>query len=56
MTTRTKIDEKLEGANNFRAWRYRVSLLLEERDLEKFQNQREMRLKQSTRRIWSKKK
>jgi hypothetical protein len=36
MTTGTKIDEKLEGANNLRAWRYRVSLLLEERDLENF--------------------
>jgi hypothetical protein len=36
MTTDTKIDEKLEGANNFRSWRYRVSLLLEEHDLKKF--------------------
>jgi hypothetical protein len=36
MTTRTKIDEKLEGDDNFRAWRYIVSLLLEEHDLEKF--------------------
>jgi hypothetical protein len=36
MTIGTKIDEKLEGADNFRARRYRVSLLLEERDLEKF--------------------
>jgi hypothetical protein len=36
MTIRTKIDEKLEGDNNLRAWRYRLSLLLEEHDLEKF--------------------
>jgi hypothetical protein len=36
MTTGTNIDEELEGADNFRAWRYRVSLLLEEHDLEKF--------------------
>jgi hypothetical protein len=36
MTTKTKIHEKLEGDENFRAWRYRVSLLLEEHDLEKF--------------------
>jgi hypothetical protein len=36
MTTETEIDEKLEGADNFRAWRYKVSLLLEEHDLEKF--------------------
>jgi len=36
MTIGTKIDEKLEGADNFRASRYRVSLLLEEHDLGKF--------------------
>jgi hypothetical protein len=40
MTTKTKIDEKLEGADNFRAWRYKVSLLLEEHDLEKFSTRR----------------
>jgi hypothetical protein len=33
MTTRTMVDEKMEGAGNLRAWRYRVSLLLEEHDL-----------------------
>ena len=32
----TKLDEKLEGANNFRAWKYRVMLILEEHDLEGF--------------------
>jgi hypothetical protein len=36
MTTGTKIDEKLEGDDSFRAWRYIVSILLEEHDLEKF--------------------
>jgi hypothetical protein len=36
MTTGTKIDEKLDRANNFRAWRYRVNLLLEEHELDKF--------------------
>jgi hypothetical protein len=36
MTTRTKIDEKLDGADNFRVWRYRVSLLLDEHELDKF--------------------
>jgi hypothetical protein len=36
MTTGTKIDEKLEGAENFRAWKYIVGLLLEEHDLERF--------------------
>jgi hypothetical protein len=36
MTTGTNIDEKLEGVDNFKAWRYRVFLLIEEHDLEKF--------------------
>lgn len=36
MTTSTKLDEKLEGADNFRAWKYRVMLVLEENDLEGF--------------------
>ena len=34
MTINTKLDEKLEGADNFRAWKYRVMLILEENDLE----------------------
>ena len=36
MTTGTKIDEKLEGADNFRVWTYKVSILLEEHDLENY--------------------
>ena len=36
MTINTKLDEKLEGANNFQAWKYRVMLVLEENDLEGF--------------------
>jgi hypothetical protein len=36
MTTRTNIDEKLDGSDNFRAWKYRVTLLLEEHELDKF--------------------
>ena len=36
MTSSTKLDEKLEGAENFRAWKYRVMLILEENNLEKF--------------------
>jgi hypothetical protein len=36
MTTCTKIDEKLEGTKNFRTCKYRVGLLLEEHDLERF--------------------
>ena len=36
MTLSTKLDEKLEGADNFRAWKYNVMLILEENDLEDF--------------------
>jgi hypothetical protein len=36
MTTRTKINENLDGDDNFRAWKYRVTLLLEEHELDKF--------------------
>ena len=34
MTSDTKLDEKLEGVDNFRAWKYRVMLIFEENDLE----------------------
>ena len=34
MTNNTKLDEKLEGAENFRAWKYRIMLILEENGLE----------------------
>ena len=36
MTNNTKLEDKLEGANNFWAWKYRVLLILEENDLEKY--------------------
>ena len=36
MTNNTKLDEKLEGAENFRAWKYRIMLILEEHDLDGF--------------------
>ena len=36
MTSRTKLDEKLEGADDFRAWKYRIMLVLEEHDLDRF--------------------
>ena len=34
MCHRTKLDENLEGADNFRAWKYRISLVLEENELD----------------------
>jgi hypothetical protein len=33
MMSSTKLDEKLEGPDNFRAWKYKISLVLEENDL-----------------------
>ena len=32
----TKLDEKLEGADNFQAWKYRISLVLEENELDSY--------------------
>jgi hypothetical protein len=36
MSARTKLVEKLEGIDNFYAWKYRISLILAENDLAKF--------------------
>ena len=36
MTKKTKLDENLEGAEKFRAWKYRIMLILQENDLDKF--------------------
>ena len=36
MSSSTKLDDKLEGIENFRAWKYRIRLILEENDLAKF--------------------
>ena len=36
MAPNTKLDEKLEGVDNFWAWKYRVMLILEENDLEDY--------------------
>ena len=35
MSHHTKLDEKLEG-DNFRAWKYRISLVLEENELDSY--------------------
>ena len=35
MASSTKLDEKLEGAENFRAWRFRIMLVMREQDLVK---------------------
>ena len=36
MKNNTKLDENLEGAENFRAWKYMIMLILQEHDLDKF--------------------
>jgi hypothetical protein len=36
MSGSTKLVEKLEGIDNFRAWKYRTSLILAENDLARF--------------------
>ena len=36
MTKSTKLDDKLEGVENFITWKYRIMLILEENDLEGF--------------------
>ena len=36
MTISTKLDEKLESVDNFRTWKHRVMLILEENNLEGF--------------------
>ena len=39
MSHHTKLDENLEGANNFRAWKYTISLVLEENELDSYINE-----------------
>ena len=39
MSHDTKLDEKLEGADNFRAWKYRIPLVLEENELDSYINE-----------------
>ena len=39
MSHHTKLDEKVEGDNNFRAWKYRISLVLEENELDSYINE-----------------
>ena len=36
MSHHTKLDENLEGADNFQAWKYRISLVLEENELDSY--------------------
>ena len=36
MTHHTQLEDKLGGVDNFRAWKYNISLIFEENDLDQF--------------------
>ena len=36
MSTSTELVDKLEGVEKFHPWKYRIALILEENDLERF--------------------
>ena len=36
MSHHSKLDEKIEGAEKFQAWKYRISLILEENELDTY--------------------
>ena len=36
MTHYTQVEDKLGGDDNFRAWKYRISLILEENDMDQY--------------------
>ena len=36
MNHHTNIEDNIEGDDNFQAWKYRISLVLEENDLDKY--------------------
>ena len=36
MSHHTKIDENIEGVDNFQGWKYRISLVLEENELDSY--------------------
>ena len=39
MSHHTKLDENLKGPDNFRAWKYRISLVLKENELDSYINE-----------------
>ena len=40
MPHHTKLDEKIKWADNFRTWKYRISLVLEENELDSYINEK----------------
>ena len=56
MAPSTKLEDKLEGIENYRAWKYKIGLILKENDLGKYiekklQNLMRLKLRRSTKRI-----
>ena len=45
MSHHTKLEDKLQGADNFRAWKYRISLVLEDNELDTYINEEVLVLK-----------
>ena len=43
MTIHTQLDDKLDEADNFRVWKYRTSVILEEIDLDQYFNKEVLR-------------
>ena len=39
MSHHTNLDENIEGVDNFRDWKYRISLVLEENELDSYINE-----------------
>ena len=39
MSHHTNIDENIEGSDNFQAWKYMISLVLEENELDSYINE-----------------
>ena len=39
MSHHTKLDENIEGVDNFQAWKHRISLVLEENELDSYINE-----------------
>ena len=39
MSHHTKLKDKLEGVDNFRAWKYKISLVFEENELDTYINE-----------------
>ena len=44
MTHHTQLEDKLGGADNFLAWKYKISLILEENDLDQYINEQVLEL------------